>query len=260
MSLTPQKLRDAFERISLLAFFSPDSLDALTRFTNRMLQINESLNLTKWTGDEEVLTYHLLDSAQVLPLLEPLVKSHPKWLDLGTGCGFPGAVLIAAFPQAEVTLLDSVAKKTKALGECLQAAGWNAKTETGRAEEVGRHIVTRESWDGVVARAVADFRVILEYGIPLLKTGGYLVNWMTEDQLKAVDKSEKALQELHCKIIKRADYSLPGLDQRRYFVMVEKLGKLHRLIHGQSEDLPRTRFKPHSTSIVRYRKGFKNSN
>ncbi len=192
-----------------------------------MLQINEGLNLTKWTKDEEVLTHHLLDSAWVLPLLKPLAAPGQRWVDLGTGCGFPGAVLIAAFPQVEVTLLDSIAKKTKALEECLQAAGWSGRAQvlTGRAEEVGRSSSTRESWDGVVARAVADFRVVLELGIPLLRTGGYLVNWMTEDQLKSVDKSQRALELLAGKIVKSEEYRLPGLHQRRYFVIVEKLGK-----------------------------------
>ncbi len=225
MSLGPEKLGEALEQAGLLAYFPPGSLEGLLRFTHRMLQINESLNLTKWTGDEEVLTHHLLDSAHALPFLKPWVESPRRWLDLGTGCGFPGAVLIAAFPPLQVTLLDSVAKKTGALEDCLQAAGWNSPTLTGRAEEVGRNPSTRESWDGVVVRAVAEFRVVLEYGIPLLKTGGHLVNWMTDDQLKVVDKSGPALQALHSEIVKIADYSLPLLNQKRHLVLVEKLGK-----------------------------------
>lgn len=225
MSLTPEKLRESLDQAGLLGFFPLASLPTLAQFTNRMLQINEGLNLTKWTGDEEVLTHHLLDSAKALPLLRPLVTPSQRWLDLGTGCGFPGAVLIAAFPQMEVTLLDSVAKKTKALVECLKAAGWDAKALNGRAEELGRNPSTREGWDGVVARAVADFRAVLEYGLPLLKTGGYLVNWMTDDQLGIVDKSKNALQLLQGEIVKQEEYQLPGLKQPRYLVLVEKLGK-----------------------------------
>jgi len=227
MSLTPEKLQDAFEKAGLLAFFPPDSLPPLTQFTLQMLKLNQSLNLTKWTREEDVLAHHLLDSAQALSLLQPLAIPHSKWLDLGSGCGFPGAVLIAAFPQVEVTLMDSVAKKVKALGECLQAAGWEerAKTLTGRAEEMGRDPSLRESWNLVTARAVADFPVILEYALPLLKTGGYLVGWMTEGQWKAVDNSQKALQALHGKIVQRANYCLPSLQQPRILVMVEKLGK-----------------------------------
>lgn len=192
-----------------------------------MLEINQSLNLTRWTQDEDVLNQHLLDSANALPLIKSL--GHPqgpeKWLDLGTGCGFPGVVLMAAFPQVEVTLLDSVAKKTKALEVCLQASGLKGKILTGRAEEVGREPSSRETWDLVSTRAVADFPVVLEYSLPLLKTGGYLVDWMTEEQLSSVDKSERALKLLDSKILKKADYLLPGLAQKRWLVVVEKLGK-----------------------------------
>jgi 16S rRNA (guanine527-N7)-methyltransferase len=225
LSLTPQKLQDAFGKAGLADYFPPDTLSPLVQFTQRMLQINENLNLTKWTSDEDVLAYHLLDSGYALPHLKPLMAAGQRWVDLGTGCGFPGAVLIAAFPQIEVTLLDSVAKKTKALDECLKASSWKARTLTARVEEVGRDPKARESWNGVVARAVADFPVVLEYALPLLKTGGYLVNWITEGQMKTVDKSEKALKILEGKIVKRAEYSLPGLDQPRYFVIVEKMGK-----------------------------------
>jgi len=218
-------MQSALEPAGLLPFLDLPALSSLARFSEKMLQINETLNLTRWTQDEDFLSFHLLDSAFVLPVLKPLVTGSQRWVDLGTGGGFPGAVLIAAFPQVEVTLLDSVAKKTKALDECLQAAGWKAKTLTGRAEEVGRNPATRETWDGVVVRAVADFPVILEYGIPFLKTGGYLVSWMTDDQFKAVDKFEKALHLLHSKITHRVDYSLPGLSQKRWLVIVEKMGK-----------------------------------
>jgi 16S rRNA (guanine527-N7)-methyltransferase len=225
LSLTPELLGESLEKAGLLPFFRPDSLRSLAQFTNRMLELNQTLNLTKWIGEEEILTNHILDSAKVLPYLKPLIVEPQRWLDLGSGCGFPGAVLIAAFPQVEVTLLDSVGKKTKALVDCLQAAGWKAKTMTGRAEEIGRAPQTRERWDGVTARAVADFPVVLEYALPLLKTGGYLVNWMTAHQLRAVDKSKAALEALHGKILQKAEYLLPRFRQSRYFVVVEKTGK-----------------------------------
>jgi 16S rRNA (guanine527-N7)-methyltransferase len=147
-----------------------------------------------------------------------------RWMDLGTGCGFPGVVLIAAFPQIVVHLLDSVGKKTHALEECLQTARMKAKTLTGRAEEAGRDPDYREQYDGIVVRAVADFPVVLEYAIPLLKNGGYLVNWMTEDQFSRINKAEKALQLLNTQITKTVDYFLPGSIQKRYYVVVQKKG------------------------------------
>jgi 16S rRNA (guanine527-N7)-methyltransferase len=225
LSLTPDLIQKTFEKEGLASFFPPDSLPPLVRYIEKMLQINQSLNLTRWTSDEQVLVFHLLDSAFPLKSLKAMNLSGGGWLDLGTGCGFPGMILAAAFPESEVTLMDSVAKKIKALAECLLASGCKAQTLAARAENLGRDPQFRESWNGVTARAVADFRVVLEYAAPLLKTGGYLVNWMTEDQMKAVDNSRNALQVLGCKIVQKTEYQLPGLLQPRYFVMVEKQGK-----------------------------------
>src|SRR5262249_35299897 len=107
-----------------------------------------------------------------------------------------------------------------------------AKTLTARAEELGRDAKTRETWDGVSARAVADLPVLLEYALPLLRTGGYLVNWMTEDQMSWLERSQGALESLQGRIAQRVDYSLPGLSQTRCLLVVEKLGKT-------PEDFPR---------------------
>jgi 16S rRNA (guanine527-N7)-methyltransferase len=224
LSLTPAKIQETLNSKDLSVFFSPQSVNALSLFTQKMLHINETLNLTRWVEDEQVLTFHMLDSALALPLLKSLVTDQGRWMDMGTGCGFPGVVLVAAFPQAQVELLDSVGKKTNAIEECLLAAGMKAKTLTGRAEEAGRDPGYREQYEGIVARAVADLRVLLEYAIPLLKTGGYLVNWMTEDQVSRLNEAKKAFQLLDAKIIQTVDYFLPGSTQKRYYVVIQKNG------------------------------------
>ncbi len=121
--------------------------------------------------------------------------------------------------------MDSVAKKTKVLVDCLEGTGWKAQTLTARAEDLGRDPKTRETWDGITARAVADLPVLLEYALPLLRTGGYLVNWMTEDQLSSLDRSQVALESLNGRVVEKVGYSLPGLTQSRTLVVVEKLGK-----------------------------------
>jgi 16S rRNA (guanine527-N7)-methyltransferase len=129
---------------------------------------------------------------------------------------------MAAFPAIEVTLLDSVAKKTKALEECLKTANFSGKTLTGRAEEFGQDPRTREQFEGVVVRAVADLPVVLEYALPLLKVGGYLVNWMTEEQVTRVSSAHKALELLNAKIVQTIPYTLPGSTQKRYYILVQK--------------------------------------
>jgi 16S rRNA (guanine527-N7)-methyltransferase len=224
LSLTPSQIQEAFEAKNLGPFFSPKAYDSLAKFTQKMLQINETLNLTRWVEDEQVLQFHLLDSALSIPTIKPLLGSSlpSRWVDLGTGCGFPGSVLMAALPEAQVTLLDSVGKKITAVEECLQFSRLIGPTLVGRVEDMGFDKGYREQYDGVVVRAVAEFRVVLEYAIPLLKVGGYLVDWMTEEQVSCLNEAEKALQLLNAKVIQTVDYLLPGSDQKRYYVVVQK--------------------------------------
>lgn len=229
MSLTPERFREVLQKAQLLDYFPPDSLLPLASFSQKMLEINQNLNLTRWTNEDDFLTYHLLDSAFCLPLLQVLNKektapNESRWIDLGTGCGFPGAVLAAVFSMWEVTFLDSVEKKIKALEKCVKAAGWNSPLLAERAEELGKNPATRESWNGVIARAVGDFRVVLEYAMPLLTTGGYLLNWMTQDQLTIVDKSKRALTELRAQVVRKVNYQLPNIRNPRWLVVVEKMG------------------------------------
>lgn len=225
MSLDLRQFQETLSKAGLLGPIPPDSLPPLLQFSQKMLHWNESLNLTRWTEDEDFLRYHLLDSAYAVPLAQELLLGSAHWLDLGTGCGFPGAAIAAANPTWEVTFLDSVAKKTKALEDCLQGTGWKAQALAARAEDLGRDPKTRETFDGVSARAVADLPVVLEYALPLLRVGGYFVNWMTEEQLAWVERSKKALESLQGRIAKSVPYSLPGLAQPRALLVVEKLGK-----------------------------------
>jgi len=218
---------EALQAQGLSAFFTSPSLSALLRYTERMMEINQSLNLTRWTEEKDVLTYHFLDSAQVLPLLKALgsLDSSEPWMDLGTGCGYPGVVLAAVRAPRSVVFVDSVGKKVKAVEDCLGTAGLQALTLSARAEDLGVDPATREKFQGLTCRAVADLRVVLEYGLPLLKVGGHLVNWLTEEQRSSVDKSQKALEVLGGKIHQMADYSLPGTQQKRTLLVVEKMGK-----------------------------------
>lgn len=224
---TPELLTQTFQEASLERFCAPDRMKILSDFLESMLEINQTLNLTRITSPEEVRIKHVLDSAESFPILEKLAegKTPCKVMDIGSGCGFPGAAIAAAFPSWQVTLMDATAKKVQALGQCAQNSGLPVNLLIGRAEDLGREMDMREVWDIVTARAVADLPVLLEYALPFLKVGGSLVNWMSEEQMKNVDKSENALKILAGKIANRQEYTLPGLEKPRWLLVVEKVGK-----------------------------------
>jgi 16S rRNA (guanine527-N7)-methyltransferase len=134
---------------------------------------------------------HLADSLAALELAP--VRAAARIADIGSGAGFPGAPLAIALPSAEVNLLESQRRRCEFLQRACAAAGIaNGNVVCARAEEwhegISRH-------DLVVARAVAPQPVVLEYGAPLLRLGGSLLDWRgrrsAEEELAALRAAEK---------------------------------------------------------------------
>jgi 16S rRNA (guanine527-N7)-methyltransferase len=86
-----------------------------------------------------------------------------RWMDLGTGGGLPGLALAILHPEVELTLVDSVAKKTAAVAAFATGLGLaNVRVVTGRAEELAQNPPHRGRYDGVVSRALAELIVAAE--------------------------------------------------------------------------------------------------
>jgi 16S rRNA (guanine527-N7)-methyltransferase len=111
---------------------------------------------------------HLADSLSAVPLL----GSPSRIADIGSGLGFPGLALAAAFPEASVTLVESQRRHAAVAERLGREAGLrNVSVLPCRVEEVS------DEFDLVTARAVASFAVLVEYAAPLLVDGGQLVAW-----------------------------------------------------------------------------------
>jgi len=128
---------------------------------------------TSVRSPELAVDVHIADSLVALEL--DAVCSARRIADVGSGAGFPGLALAVALPDCEVALVESHGRKCAFLEELLvHAAGANAHVVCARVEEwadgSGAH-------DVVVARAVGAQPVVLEYGAPLLRLGGSLVDW-----------------------------------------------------------------------------------
>src|SRR3712207_1608384 len=89
---------------------------------------------TTVTAPAEAADVHVADSLSGLQL--EAVRSARSVADLGAGAGFPGLVLAAALPEAEVALVESVGRKCAFLDRAIDTAGLaNARVVCARAEE-----------------------------------------------------------------------------------------------------------------------------
>jgi 16S rRNA (guanine527-N7)-methyltransferase len=108
---------------------------------------------------------HILDSAQLLPLIPPETRSIA---DLGSGAGFPGLVLAAALPDVAVSLYESDLRKTIFLQECVRELKLaNVRIVRGRIETLPPAGV-----DVVTARALADLGVLCGHAHRHLRAAG----------------------------------------------------------------------------------------
>jgi 16S rRNA (guanine527-N7)-methyltransferase len=71
---------------------------------------NQRQNLVARASLEQVWQRHIVDSAQLLHVSRGTTG---RWLDLGTGAGFPGLVIAALQPARAVTLVDSRRLRTE---------------------------------------------------------------------------------------------------------------------------------------------------
>jgi len=93
---------------------SRETLGRLETMIETLLHWQKAINLVGRATLDDVWTRHILDSAQLIPLIPKGAKS---LADLGSGAGFPGLVLAALRPALDVTLIESDARKSAYLGE-----------------------------------------------------------------------------------------------------------------------------------------------
>jgi 16S rRNA (guanine527-N7)-methyltransferase len=100
-----------------------------------------------------------------------------RFLDLGSGGGLPGLVLLSLWPAATVVLLDANQKRCVFLREAVEALGLDSRADVveGRAEALGRESGLRGGFDAVTARGFGRPAITAECAAPFLRVGGLLV-------------------------------------------------------------------------------------
>jgi 16S rRNA (guanine527-N7)-methyltransferase len=158
--------------------YGPDQLRndlGVSRETCEALEAHRRL-LEAWAprinlvGPKELGDYwrrHALDGAQLIELAPLAVR----WMDLGTGAGFPGLIIAICLkdrPGAQVDLVEVSAKRVAFLREAVRATGAPARVLHIGAEEASERI---DPQDVVTARAFAPLPRIMEFAKPIFDRG-----------------------------------------------------------------------------------------
>lgn len=144
---------------------SRETHDELRRFMALFAKWNERINLTARSTDTDMWQRHIIDSAQLMPLAPAALR----WLDVGSGGGFPGLVvafLLKARPGGHIHLVESNRKKAGFLQAMIGEFNLPAHVNACRIEDVA---VAPGAVDLVTARALAPLAKLLELTEPWLE-------------------------------------------------------------------------------------------
>ncbi len=202
-----------------------DHLRAFRKYAEALVAWNQRFNLTAITDDVGIQIRHLLDSLSCLLALESQGRlNQARVIDVGTGAGFPGLPLKILRPNIRLTLLESTAKKVRFLEHIVDLLSLeNVTMLHGRAEELGRWVDHRESYDWALARAVAEMSVLAEYLVPLVKVGGHVLAQKGENAPAEVQRAEFAVTTLGGRVRRLVPVEMRGLAETRYLVVLDKV-------------------------------------
>ncbi len=198
------------------------ALDRLDLYAEMLVETNKTLNLTAITEPNEILYKHFIDSLSLLSCLE--FKENSDVIDVGTGAGFPGVVLLIARPDLKMTLLDGTNKRLVFIKSVLDALGLNANIVHMRAELAARNGNFRERFDIVTARAVANLNTLSEYCMPFVKLGGLFAPMKSAKTDEEVLGARGAIKLLGGEIIEIKELNIENCGER-YVILTKKISQ-----------------------------------
>lgn len=222
MSYDLAKFKHGLEELRIT--LTDHQIEQFLQYYEMLVEKNKVMNLTGITEYEEVIQKHFLDSLSLIRVIPDIASQKLTVIDLGTGAGFPGIPLKIAFPELEITLMDSLNKRILFLQEVIDALGQKKVSAVhGRAEEMSSNATHRQQYDLCVSRAVSNLAVLTEYCLPFVKKGGLFVSYKSADSDAEIQEGKKAISILGGKLTSVDKFQLPDSDLRRALVCIKKV-------------------------------------
>ncbi len=197
--------------VAALGLTLPDGAEArLLAYLALLDKWNRVYNLTAVRDAERMVSHHLLDSLAAVPLFQGAAV-----LDVGSGGGLPGIPLAIARPELQVTLIDSIAKKTAFLLQAKAELGLaNLNVVTGRVEDFRPD----STFDVITSRAFSDLKEFVTLTRHLLKPAG---RWLAMKGL--MPHEEIANLPDWVKVSANHELAVPGLEASRHMIVLERV-------------------------------------
>ena len=169
---------------------SSNEIKLFKKLQNIISEINKDTNLTRLIEGDDYWISQVYDSIWPFYLSPNKILDGKKFVDIGSGCGFPGLAYAITHPNSEVYLVDSSRKKTDSLKEIIEVLNLSNQifVINDRIERIAHHVSYRNIFDIGTTRAVGSPSTVAEYILPMLNRSGrgllYCGKWDKKDDFK----------------------------------------------------------------------------
>jgi 16S rRNA (guanine527-N7)-methyltransferase len=185
------KKNAAFSEIKKFAPLNNSQIKSLEDFVLLVLQENNNFNFIGNSTIENIWQRHILDSAQLLPLIE---NKNSKIADFGSGAGFPGLIL-SILGLREIHLVEKSFRKSEFLRRAKLLSPNRIFVHQAKLEEL-----SNLQFDCITSRALAPLDQLLDYSQKFLKTDGYCLFLKGKNLPQEIELAKQKFQfehELH---------------------------------------------------------------
>ncbi len=189
-------------------------------YYERLIEVNQYLNLTAITEKDMVFRKHFLDSLELARVLN--LKEKFTLCDVGSGAGFPSLPLAIMSDSVEVTIIDALNKRILFLNNLIQDLKLsNVCALHQRAEDYVKEC--HAYFDVVTARAVARLNVLAELCLPLTRIGGVFIAMKGSTGEEELNEAKHAIEVLGGRVQRRIAFELPDESEKREIIVIEKV-------------------------------------
>jgi len=207
----------------IFALMTGEEINMFQEVQIKIKELNKKTNLTRLIDGDDYWVSQVFDSIWPFKIFSNINFNNKKFLDIGSGCGFPGLAYAITHPNSEIFLIDSSKKKTDALKTLIKEINFqnNIYIINDRIENLAHQVSMRNSFNIATTRAVSNPSTVSEYILPMLKKEGlgvlYCGKWNDEESKNL----EKTLEILEGKVKEKKKIMLPRSKGTRNIILIQ---------------------------------------
>ena len=207
----------------ITALISKEEVIMFQELQIKIEELNNKTNLTRLINGNDYWISQVFDSIWPFKSFPNINFDNKRFLDIGSGCGFPGLAYAITHPNSEIYLIDSSKKKTDALKIIAKEINFknNIHIINDRIENFGHQSSMRNYFNIATTRAVSNPSTVSEYILPMLKKEGLGVLYCGKWNDKESKNLDKTLKILEGKLKDKKEILLPRSKGTRNIILIQ---------------------------------------